>query len=158
MKRRGSIKVSGSVYAPSEPAMLFAQVLDEVGDPVNDATVLASVFKQDGAKWVDAESMSYIAGSNGLYKYGFTAPAVVQRMVADVSCADPVSYGSSDLYVAEWSENIDYLKQKEAGKWKIEDEQLTYYAEDGVTVLRRFNLYDKKGNPTNLNPYERVPV
>ena len=45
-----------------------------------------------------------------------------------------------------------------ASKWKIEDEQLTYYAEDGETVLRRFNLFDKKGNPTNLNPYERVPA
>lgn len=52
----------------------------------------------------------------------------------------------------------DYLKQKESGRWKIENDQLTYYDNDGTTVLKRFNLFGKDGRATNVNPYERVPV
>jgi len=54
--------------------------------------------------------------------------------------------------------DLDYLKQKESGRWKIENDQLTYYEDDGVTPLRTFNLFDKDGRPTNLNPTERVPA
>jgi len=53
---------------------------------------------------------------------------------------------------------VDYLKQKESGRWKIENNQLTYYEDDGTTVLRRFNLFNKDGAPSGENPYERVPV
>ena len=52
----------------------------------------------------------------------------------------------------------DYLKQKESGRWKIENYQLTYYDNDGTTVLKRFNLFNKQGQATNENPYERVPI
>jgi len=52
----------------------------------------------------------------------------------------------------------DYLKQKESGRWKIENNQLTYYDDDGTTILRRFNLFNKQGQATSENPYERVPI
>jgi hypothetical protein len=52
---------------------------------------------------------------------------------------------------------MDWLKQKESGRWKIENNQLIYYDKDGVTPLQVFNLFDKNGKPTNTNPYERVP-
>jgi len=54
--------------------------------------------------------------------------------------------------------DLTYVKQKESGRWKIENNQLTYYEDDGTTVLRRFNLFNSRGLPTNQNPYERVPV
>jgi len=54
--------------------------------------------------------------------------------------------------------DLTYVKQKESGRWKIENNQLTYYDDDGVTVLKRFNLFNSRGLPTNQNPYERVPV
>jgi len=53
---------------------------------------------------------------------------------------------------------LDYIYQKERGRWKIESNQLTYYEDDGVTVLRRFNLFNKVGVASGENPYERVPV
>ena len=54
--------------------------------------------------------------------------------------------------------DLTYVKQKESGRWKIENNQLTYYEDDGTTVLRQFNLFNSRGLPTNQNPYERVPV
>ena len=53
---------------------------------------------------------------------------------------------------------LDYLRQKESGRWKIANDQLTYYEDDGVTVLKQFNLFNKEGRASNENPYERVPV
>jgi len=52
--------------------------------------------------------------------------------------------------------DLTYIKQKESGRWKIENNQLTYYDDLGG-VLRCFNLFSKRGEPTNENPYERVP-
>ena len=69
-----------------------------------------------------------------------------------------VTYAKSSSATLVQSADITYIKQKEAGRWKIENYQLTYYDEEGVTPLRVFNLYDKNGVPTNDNPYERVPV
>lgn len=54
--------------------------------------------------------------------------------------------------------DIAFLNQKEQGRWKIENNQLTYYDVGGTIPLKRFNLFDKDGNPTNDSPYERVPV
>lgn len=54
--------------------------------------------------------------------------------------------------------DLAYVKQKESGRWKIASNQLTYYDDDGTTVLRRFNLFNRDGVASNENPYERVPV
>ena len=52
---------------------------------------------------------------------------------------------------------LTYLKQKESGRWKIENNQLTYYDDLGG-ILKRFNLFNKQGQASNENPYERVPT
>jgi hypothetical protein len=47
--------------------------------------------------------------------------------------------------------------ETESGNWKITGNQMLFYKEDG-TELMRFNLFDKAGNPTETNVYERVRV
>jgi len=153
-----TIKVCGSIYSPEEEAILYAQVLDDAGQPANTATITFNLFKKDGTKLVDGASLTYIEGSNGLYGYAFTAPATVERMVADVASTNPTAYGTEDIYVANWTEGLTYIKQKEAGGWEIKNSQLIYYDTDGVTPIKTFNLFDKAGNPTSENPYKRVPV
>lgn len=101
-----TIKVCGSYYSPDEPAVLYAQVLDDAGEPANTATVTLNLFKEDGTKLIDGVSMSYIPSSNGLYKYEFTAPSEVQRMVADVKSVAPVAYGTEDISVTDWTKDI----------------------------------------------------
>jgi len=101
-----TIRVLGSIYSPSEEAVLYAQVLDDAGEPVSTATITLTLFKKDGTKYLDTITMSYITGSNGMYKYEFIAPSEVQRMVADVKSTDPLAYSSEDIYVAEWTKDI----------------------------------------------------
>ncbi len=105
-----TIKVCGSYYSPKEPAILYAQVLDDVGEPANTATVTLNLFKEDGTKLVDGVSMSYIPGSNGLYKYGFLAPLDVQRMIADVKSLNPTAYGTEDISVTDWTKDITAIE------------------------------------------------
>ena len=104
------IKVCGSTYSPSEKAIIYAQVLDDAGDPVPTATVILNLFKGDSTKYLDSVTMTYISGSNGLYKCDFTAPSEVQRMIADVKSTSPTVYGTEDICVTDWTEDISELE------------------------------------------------
>ena len=152
---RGTMKVCGSEYSPSETAYVFSQVLNADGSPANTATVTITVFKSDGTKLVNAQSMVYITGSNGLYQYSFTAPADVARMIADVTSASPVAYGVEAICVAEWADQVDKIKKIESGRWKILSNQLLVYDEDDTTVLYTFDLLDSSGNASSTEIYER---
>lgn len=44
------------------------------------------------------------------------------------------------------------------GRWKIVDNQFVIYEADGTTILRKYDLLDEQGNPTEKAPYERVPT
>lgn len=59
--------------------------------------------------------------------------------------------------VSDLRDAIILIKKLQTGKWKIENNQLIMYDEDGVTPLLTFNLYDKDGQPSEINVYERVP-
>ena len=98
-----SIKITGSIYAPGEPAVLYAQVLDAAGNPVNTATVTLNLFRVDGSVVLGGVNMPYIPGTNGIYQCEFTAPAEVERLVADVKSIAPTAYGVEDIYMPEWA-------------------------------------------------------
>ena len=113
MMPRATITVHGSIYSPSESGIIYAQLLDEGGNPINDATVFLTLFREDNTKYIDNQQMSYIPGSSGIYKYSFTAPPGPERMIADVKCEDPVAYGTEDIYVPEWADEIRQLEEGE---------------------------------------------
>lgn len=95
-----------SIYKPGESGVFYAQVLNGDGSPANAATVTLTVWKSDGSKFLDGVNVPYITDSNGMYKYAFTAPATDERMVADVSSTNPTAYGTDDIYVAGWADDI----------------------------------------------------
>jgi len=109
VKTNGKLHVFGSIYSPGELATVYAQIFDDIGDPANDATVKLTLFEPDGTKILDDVTMTRITNSNGLYKYEFTAPSTAKRMVADVSATDPTTYGSEDIYVSKFAEDIDSI-------------------------------------------------
>ena len=99
----GNIRITGSIYSPGEAAAIYAQVLDASGNPVDTATVTLNLLRADGTKFLDGVTMTHIAGSNGIYKYEFTAPSEAERLVADVKSTAPTAYGVEDIYVPEWA-------------------------------------------------------
>lgn len=105
------IKVCGSEYTPGEDAIVYAQVLDDAGMPVNTATVTANLFEEDGSKYLDSVPMTYIEGSNGLYRTEtFTAPLEVQRMIVDVRSESPEAYSAEECVVTVAGASIEAIK------------------------------------------------
>ena len=60
---------------------------------------------------------------------------------------------------AEMATDLAFIKQIEAGRWKIDSltKQMIFYDADDEPMLT-FNLKDKNGNATDTHVYERVPV
>ena len=78
---------ASSRYAPGADATLYVEVLDATDNPVNNATVVLDLMDSSGNLVLDGVSMSYIAGSDGIYKYDFTTPAVEGTYIAVATCA-----------------------------------------------------------------------
>ncbi|MCK4860187.1 MAG: hypothetical protein KAS87_06495 [Candidatus Omnitrophica bacterium] len=126
----GKIHVFGSIYAPSEPAVVFAHILNELGKPANEANVVLNLFNPDGTKILDSVSMSYISSSNGIYKYEFVAPAEIKRMVADIKSTNPETYGAESISVPEWAAGCPIDSDPPTGMQKITN--MYYNPETGL--------------------------
>ena len=92
--------VFGTQYVPEEGGTIYAQVLNGDGSPANGATVTLTLWKSDGTKELDGVNMDYIATSQGIYKYDFTAPAADGVYLAQVSSTSPTGYGSGEVHVS----------------------------------------------------------
>lgn len=56
------------------------------------------------------------------------------------------------------SGSVDFIKKIEGGRWKIANNQMYFYAEDNLTPVATFDLYDEVGTPTNDAVMERRRV
>jgi len=60
--------------------------------------------------------------------------------------------------ISDTYERVELIRKIQTNRWKIENNQLVIYDDDGVTPLKVFNLKDKYGNPSEVNVYEREPA
>jgi hypothetical protein len=67
---------------------------------------------------------------------------------------------TEDLQILDFGEAIDFLRDIEGGRWKIDTtlNQMIFYKEDNVTEVTRFDLFDADGVPTSENVFERRRV
>lgn len=68
-----------------------------------------------------------------------------------------------DARVQIQEQEVERLRNITAGRWKIHSvgpdaNRIVYYAEDGVTIVAKFDLKDISGNPTFKSAFERIPV
>lgn len=108
-----------------------------------------------GAGWTQKWVTLNDAGG-GKYKYlwaSFQAVKETKIIVAEYEVLTPgYEEKVEDVFIFSVTDAI------ELGRWKIENNQLVYYAPDGVTELRRFILKDSVGDPTEVNVKERQPL
>lgn len=52
---------------------------------------------------------------------------------------------------------INFIRKIQEGRWKIYNNQLIIYDDDGVTPIKTFDLLSATGTPTERDVYERVP-
>jgi len=87
-------------------------------------------------------------------KFGYTkyeAKIVIDRPIRNVPIVLEALYTYDELL-----EQVKTIRKILSNNWEIKDNKLIIYDDDGVTPLLIFNLYDKLGNPTELNVYKRV--
>lgn len=61
------------------------------------------------------------------------------------------------IFFNDFENKLSIIKQVECGRWKIMNNQMIFYKEDGVDPLLTFNLKDNTGAPSMINVFERVP-
>lgn len=71
--------------------------------------------------------------------------------------------GILDARIQTQQDQVDTLYAVSVGRWKIhtsgpDANRIVYYAEDGTTVVAKFDLKDLSGNPTFKSAFERIPV
>ena len=112
-----------------------------------------NVFKASG--WIQKyRTLSDFGG--GIYHTMWDSWDTIKDRVflfAEYDCTTSGSIASDmDLLVFGLAEPI------ESGRWKIEHDQMIFFAPDGITPLIKYNLFDIAGNPTIENVTERVKV
>jgi hypothetical protein len=51
--------------------------------------------------------------------------------------------------------DVSFIKSIEGGRWKLINNQMIFYGEDGISEIAKFDLFNKEGNMAEENIYER---
>ena len=76
---------------------------------------------------------------------------------ADVAAATSEATNAKNAALSS-SSDVTFLKKIAANRWRVHGTQLVTYQDDGVTVLKAFDLFDETGAPSGTRIFERVPV
>jgi hypothetical protein len=108
---RPSVKVFGTIYSRAENGQTWCMVLDNLGDPVNTASVCVTIWRENGENYKGG-AMTYITSSNGVYTYDFTVPSQYGIYLCDVRAiwATDNAYGACEFQVSPTFENINTIK------------------------------------------------
>ena len=133
------------------------------GEPKTDlVTANVRVYHITGGSEVEDLASTALSqvGSTNIYRYIWTNSLASGTYFAEYSLEDAdgrTSVFVEDLPVLSVATKADweYIKKIETGRWKISNNQMVFYDEDGTTPLLTFNLYDAVGSPTTDSVYER---
>jgi len=89
--------------------------------------------------------VEYVVTDSG----GITARVAEDLIVRDIARDSVLSLVQSDMSI---------VKKVETGRWRIVNNQMVFYDDDGVTPVLTFNLLDDAGNPSSERVFERVRV
>jgi len=136
--------------------MLIMTFFTENGAPKTGLTPSLSIVDSDGNVAVNAQSMTEI--SLGFYKYDFTTYDEDKDygIVSDGGSSLP----SHERYKVQSNETagVGNILKIEKNRWKIIDNVLTFYDDNGTTVLYSYNLKDVSGKATMRDVFERETI
>ncbi|RLG47589.1 MAG: hypothetical protein DRN90_04760 [Thermoproteota archaeon] len=123
------------------------------GNPVGDTAIIRGRYK---AEWGDEMedwapyTVRFMYGNEILAEWKDYYP---EKPFDDIIVLKPSRWSIVDIY-----DRLVKACKIQTNRWKIENNQLIIYDDDGVTPLIKFDLKDKLGNPAEVNVFERVPV
>lgn len=149
-----------NVYEEEDEIILVTLVVLSDGTPVTDAVVKARVLKPDGEIVVDWSELShltqgiYIKNIGKLSKGNYIVQFHAEKNGLKTSATDSIQV----LPKIAKQNTQEFMKKVLVNNMEIKNNQLIIYDDDGETPLVVFNLYDKLGNPTEMNVYKRARV
>ena len=111
----GTVKVWGTEYADDEAGTIYAQVTYGDGTPCNtiaSTDITAMVYKSDGSKIIDGANMTYVDGSNGIYKHDFIGSTFSAEgvYIIDVKASSTspsiTAYDSNEIHISKTANRI----------------------------------------------------
>jgi hypothetical protein len=113
----------------------------------------------DSSIVINEDSMIEIG--DGFYKYEFNNDETESYTIV-CDGGDPLTsaerYTFSSTEIVPILNDVSKILKIEAGRWKIMNNKMYFYDEDGTTILYTFNLKDKYGNPTEQSVFERIRI
>ncbi|TSA56661.1 hypothetical protein D4R42_03095 [bacterium] len=81
------------------------------GSPLNSATVTINIYNPSGTKIVDGDSMTYISGSNGIYRYSYIVPSTSGSYLYEVTAtqASKTGYGAANFEVRTLAADVSSI-------------------------------------------------
>jgi len=138
--------------------LIYVIYFADLGTPKTGLSPTIDIFIKvsDGGSAGSAPSISELSGGFYKFTYAPTEDIAIRVDSNDVNMADRDKY--IVLIASPDDEGLAKILQVDKGRWKIQNNQMIFYKEDGVTPLYTFNLKDESGQPSEKNVYERVPV
>lgn len=150
----------------SSPKIEVFFLYDDAGEPLSGATPTFDVYKDDSGADLALPAISEI-GVSGAYKF---TPDISSNPDKGIAYIIDCGVSSWPRRLARYIRPEDFavdsigdMYQEMFGKWKIhtsgpDTARLVIYKADGVTPLKKFNLFDSGGMPTSVNPFSKIPV
>ena len=82
------------------------------GSPLNSATSTINIYNPSGTKIVNGATMTYVSGSNGIYRYSYTVPSTSGSYLYEVTATQgsKSGYGASNFEVRTLASDISSTK------------------------------------------------
>ncbi len=148
--------------------MLIVSLFSENGIPKPGLSPVITIVDIDEDEIIiDEEIMDTLSSMPYLYIYDFITYNAEKNYIIITDGGDSLNNIDRYKYITNDSteeqinlinSNLSLIKKIETGRWKIINNQMIFYDEDGVSPLKIYNLKDINGNPTMNNPFERVPA
>jgi hypothetical protein len=99
--------------------------------------------------------------SDGFYRKVWNSTGAITSSVKlgvdfEISSGSFKGKDTDYLFFNTIENDISIIKQIETGRWRIVDNQLIFYDNNG-SILIVFDLKDNLGNPSTVNVFERIP-
>jgi len=128
--------------------LVFAELTDSNGE-ISEHSIVSITYKPN-------ETIDNNPYTVKISKEGYTPLEVqitIDRTMKNlVWQLDALDYTLDEVY-----EKVEFVRKIQTNRWKIENNQLVIFDDDQTTPLLKFDLYDKEGNPSEVNVFERRP-
>lgn len=148
----------------ASPKIIIFFLFDETtGAPLVGATPTFDTYKDSDGLDISPPAVTNLGG--GAYKFTPVFPTDKGLcFVVNGGAGSAPRRQSGFLRPEDYAlDGVVDLVDEAFGKWEIKTSgadanNLILYRQDGVTILKKFALYNDVGTPTYQNPFKRIPV